>query len=432
MPFDSRQDNIILKPFPKQIQFIKNVFSAKYSFLCYGGAVGGGKTYTVLMTLLLLCNAYPKSKWVVIRESLPTLKRTTLPSFHKILPYNWIAKYNDADKIYTFKNGSQISFMSEDYAGDKDFHRFKGLEVNGFVLEQIEELQEELLSVCYLRSRRNIIEPMPHRIIMATVNPSLTWVKKRIYEPFINESLSEGWYYLPATIEDNAILSEDKDYLSNFERLDPLMYRRMVKGDWDAFAVNKPFLYCFNEQKHISEKAIRKEKAVVYLSFDFNVDPSVCVIWQEGQGWIHYIDELYLENSNIYEICAWIKSKYMNSFFMITGDASGASRHHTQKGNINSYTIIKQELRLTNEQMKVPSVNPPIEESRVLCNAVLANHTEILFNPICKKLIEDMKYTEVGEDGKIDCKGNKHRGHLLDAFRYSLNTFHNKFLINRI
>ena len=36
-------------------------------------------------------------------------------------------------------------FMTEDYANDKDFDRFKGLEVNGFLLEQIEELQEGLL-----------------------------------------------------------------------------------------------------------------------------------------------------------------------------------------------------------------------------------------------------------------------------------------------
>jgi hypothetical protein len=31
-------------------------------------------------------------------------------------------------------------FMAEDYDNDKDFDRFKGLEVNGFLLEQIEVL----------------------------------------------------------------------------------------------------------------------------------------------------------------------------------------------------------------------------------------------------------------------------------------------------
>ena len=143
----SSDTQVIFEPYPKQLEFLEAVFSGKYSFLCYGGAMGGGKTYVCLMALILLCKAFPKSKWCVIRESVPTLKRTSIESFKKLVPSNFVQSYNQKDQKWTFKNGSEIFFMAEDFSNDKELDRFKGLEVNGFLLEQIEELQEAMSKI---------------------------------------------------------------------------------------------------------------------------------------------------------------------------------------------------------------------------------------------------------------------------------------------
>ena len=42
----------------------------------------------------------------------------------------------------TFTNGSELIFMAESYDDDKDLNRFRGLEVNGAGLDEVNELQE--------------------------------------------------------------------------------------------------------------------------------------------------------------------------------------------------------------------------------------------------------------------------------------------------
>lgn len=419
---------VLFEPQPKQTQFIEAIFSGKYSFLCYGGSVGGGKSYVCIATLILLCKIYPKSKWVIIRQSLPTLKRTSIETFKKVLPVGFLKSYNQTEHIATFKNDSQITFMPEDYQNDKDFDRFKGLEVNGFLLEQIEELQQGLLDVCIMRAGRHRLPKMPKPIILANVNPTQTWAKKFVYERYKNGTLPSDWYYLPATIFDNPVLANDNDYMSRLKNLDELTYRRLINGDWSAFAVNNPFLYGFNDEKHIGECSFDPYKEL-YLSFDFNVDPITCISCQHYDDKIFIIDEFRLPNSDIYELCKRIHSKYPNALIRVTGDATGQNRSALTKGNMNYYTIIQLELGLADAQMDQPTINPAVSDSRVLCNSILQNYP-VTISPNCVKLIEDCKYVEVDDKGDIkkDRSSEYAKADLLDGFRYYLNTYFDWFL----
>lgn len=419
---------IIFEPFPRQREFYNAVKSCKYTFLTYGGAMGGGKSFVSFALLITLCRIYPNSKWVVIRDSIPTLKRTALETFKKLCPYDLLKGFNQVDLTATFNNGSRIIFMAEDWINDKDFDRFKGLEVNGFLLEQIEELQEGLLDVCLLRAGRHRISPMPRPVILATVNPTQNWVKSKIYEPYTKGTLPEDWFYLPATIVDNPELSGDPVYMANLRRLDPLTYRRHVEGDWSAFTVDRPFAYAFDPDKHIGECNYNPARELC-LSFDFNVDPITCVVAQHdgiGEG-IRFIREYRLSNSDIYELCDRIKADYPGALLLITGDATGAARSALTRGMLNYYTVIKQELGIGHGQMLQPRINPPHKDSRVLCNSLLSN-ADMLIDNSCKYLIEDLRYVEVKDDGEIDKGKDAQRSHLLDGWRYYLHTFHGKFL----
>lgn len=421
-------EQVLFKEFPKQREFTEAVFSGKYTVLTYGGAMGGGKSFVCLSILIALCKVYPDSKWVVIRDSVPTLKRTALETFKKVCPMNFLHSFNQVDLTATFKNGSRIIFMAEDWINDKDFDRFKGLEVNGFLLEQIEELQEGLLDICLLRAGRHRIKPMPRPLILATVNPTQNWVKERIYQRWSKKELPEDWYYLPATIVDNPELADDPIYMANLQRLDPITYRRHVLGDWSAFTVDKPFAYAFDFDKHVRECAYNPG-AELCLSFDFNVDPITCIVAQHdgiGEG-IKIIREYRLENSDIYELCQRILTDYPNALMLVTGDATGQARSALTKGNINYYTVIRQELGLGQGQMRQPRINPSHKDSRVLVNSLLSN-TDLIIDPSCKYLIEDLRYVEVDDNGDIDKAKDAARTHLLDGFRYYLQTFHSKYI----
>ena len=209
-------------------------------------------------------------------------------------------------------------------------------------------------------------------------------------------------------------------------QLDPITFRQEYEAQSTQTA-NRPFMYCF-EDRHISDKAVYKEGNTVYLSFDFNYNPSVCLIAQHGVGYIHIIDEIFLNNSDISEVCSHVASRYPNAHFMVTGDRSGMN-HSALNRNINYYKIIKDKLNLKDAQFKVPN-NPYFEQNIVLCNSILANHPNVFINPKCKELIYDMRFVEWdGQKIKKDDR-NKREQHadLLDAARYYFNTFHGRFI----
>lgn len=423
---------VMFEPFPKQQEFVEAVLSGNYSLLCYGGAMGGGKSFVCLATLLVLARLYPGSKWCVIRESLPTIKKTTLETFSRLVPQSFVKNYNQQELIYTFTNGSQIFFMAEDYKNDKDFDRFKGLEVNGFLLEQVEELQEELLAVCFVRAGRWIIPKMPPRpLILANVNPTLLWPKKKIYDRYRLKQLPDDWFYQPAKITDNPVLFNDAQYMHNLTaHLDSLTYRRLIDGDWNAFAVDKPYLYNFSMERHEHQDYKPNTYLPLTVSFDFNVEPMTALVGQKLDQRTGYIfDEMKIDTGSTEEMCDKIIAKYplwLNDNLFVTGDATGRNRQAVMEGNLNHYRVIKDKLNLKDSKLVVPAQNPAHKDSRVLGNSVL-QHANYFITSACQETIQDCIYASVDHKGEL-IKTKAEGRHFFDNYRYLYHAWYPDFI----
>lgn len=234
----------------------------------------------------------------------------------------------------------------------------------------------------------------------------------------------DNWTSWKFTTYDNPhIKKEEVDEARN--QLDDLTFRcEYLAEDVDLTA--NPFAYAFGQDKHV--KPLEYDSSnYLHISFDFNVDPITAVASQYIDGQIRIIKEFRLSNSNIYELCDRINASYPNAVYLVTGDATGQNRSALTVGNINYYHVIRQKLRLNDGQLKVPSVNPAVSDSRVLTNSILQNF-DIAIDPSCTFLIDDLKYVEVNQYGDIDKTKDKHRSHLLDCLRYLLNTFHSHLL----
>lgn len=110
----------------------------------YGGAIRGGKSYFLCLYALTLAFKYDKSRWLFLRESLPTLKRTLLVTFQEFLSAGFdrfVKEHNQVTNTITFHNGSQFIFMAESYDTDKELNRFRGLEINGAFIDEANEIQ---------------------------------------------------------------------------------------------------------------------------------------------------------------------------------------------------------------------------------------------------------------------------------------------------
>ncbi len=222
---------------PKQTKFAEAVFSDRYRYLFYGGAVGGAKTWCVLLVLIMLCRIFKGSRWAVVRKDLPTLKRTVIPSFEMIRPKPFVGDINRTDWIAKCANGSEILFFPESLKDDPHYTRWLGLEVNGFVFEQAEELAEKTFTMAINRAGRWKAQSkeQPPPLILGTTNPTQRWPKRMFYLPWMKGSLRPPYYFLQAKMTDNPHLTAE--YLEAQERLkevDEAGYNRFVKGDWDA------------------------------------------------------------------------------------------------------------------------------------------------------------------------------------------------------
>ena len=221
-------------PFNKQIE-AKRVADTK-TFTLYGGAIRGGKSYWLLLCLLSNCFKYDKSRWLVVRESLPTLRRTILISFQRLLDegfQQYIKEFNQQTMTVTFTNGSQIIFLAESFDTDKELNRFKGLEINGAGLDEINELQEATFNKVIERSGSWTGSSGCPIQILATCNPSGGWVKSRIYDKWKDNALPPTWAYIPAKISDNPHIP--KDYIESLKaNMPPHEYDVFVNGNWEV------------------------------------------------------------------------------------------------------------------------------------------------------------------------------------------------------
>ena len=146
-------DNIIFEPYPKQEEFIGRFFPVNTRSCAMAGRwVAVSHTfqwpapYCWLSSIPGRCGALFANPFLPSKPALEHSGRFALNT----LSHLTISR----DMTVTFNNGSQILFMAEDYANDKDFDRFKGLEVNGFIPEQIEELKRRAVR-CLFYPRRS-------------------------------------------------------------------------------------------------------------------------------------------------------------------------------------------------------------------------------------------------------------------------------------
>lgn len=207
-------------------------------------------------------------------------------------------------------------------------------------------------------------------------------------------------------------------------------FEEISQGLWGVAENNAPWAYCYSAASHVGRVSLNRSFDIK-LSFDFNRDPITCGVFQDYGNEIRGIEQIKLPNSNIYDLCDYINAKYSGVMKWVTGDATGRASNALVKDNINYYTVIKSKLNISMNQIKVHTINPTLEENRVLVNSVLHTKKVTLDKDNCGPLIFDLEHAQVLADGSLDKTDRKDPTKQLDAldcFRYYLNTFHKNIL----
>jgi hypothetical protein len=226
---------------PKQVQLMNVVTDGRFRFIGFGGGIRGTKTYGCLAVLITLCRMFPRSRWAIVRKDLPTIRRNVVPSFNKIRADTggFVREINRSEWIAHCANGSEIIFFPELYEQDPELERWKGLEVNGFLLEEGSELNEKSANKSIERAGSWVVPPteedpspkQPPPFVLVTFNPCKGWPRKWFYEPWKAGTIKPPYFFLPTTIADNPFAGEE--YKESLKYLPPEEYRRFVLGEWD-------------------------------------------------------------------------------------------------------------------------------------------------------------------------------------------------------
>jgi hypothetical protein len=100
-------------------------------------------TTAAILYMLALCEAFPGFKVAVLRKTFADLRDTVRPSFDEWIPEH--ARVESSEKRVVLKNGSSFVFHHLDRP---DFATIlKGLEINGAILDQAEQMQEPTVKI---------------------------------------------------------------------------------------------------------------------------------------------------------------------------------------------------------------------------------------------------------------------------------------------
>jgi len=296
---------------PAQQAFAEAVFSGDYTILGYGGAIRGGKSYGAIAILVTLCKVFPGSRWAIVRSDLPTIRRNVLPTFNKVraLTNGFVGEVNQSTWTAQCSNGSEIILFPESISPDPELERWKGLEVNGFLLEEANELSVKSYGKAIERAGAWIIPPTQQRptptqpppLILCTFNPSAGWVRETFYDPWRNGTIKAPFFFQPATIEDNPYLPQS--YKDNLRTMPAADYKRFVEGDWDVLAGRY-----FDELNKVSHFAPAFDKTdwgtwnipdwwEQWGSYDwgFAHHAVACAFAKDGDGQMYLVDSRWMQ-----------------------------------------------------------------------------------------------------------------------------------------
>lgn len=280
---------------PKQEQFIQAFRSRKHRYFCTAGTTGSGKSFVNIGLLHMLCCKIPGVRFFIGRKSEKNLKQTTIPSYNEIKRKSKsLNESKVVDMVAKYNNGSEIVFIWCDITKDQELNNIRGLEVNGGLFEEANQIDRKYFEIAKTRVGRWRPELCPSFIIV-NLNPSIGWLKDVFYDPWVSNKLSEGYYFIEFD-EHDAVDCSGAEYVKNLSDLAPEEYKRFVKNQWNYSSVANQLIqyeWYKNCMRFIDPEIIITDRALGVTDPAWEGDDSTVFARMHGNhiGWWEEYDQ---------------------------------------------------------------------------------------------------------------------------------------------
>lgn len=249
-----------------------NLLNASKRVTQHIGGTRSGKTYAILQWLIV--RALQETLDItVVRRTVPSLKRSVIKDFKDILSTLGIwetDRYNISDRIFTFGNGSTLSFINTD-----DPEKLRGVKSDILFIDEASEIDEESYFQLSIRCQGSIV---------LAYNPTVSpyhWLREQ-----------EECERFVTTYKDNPYLPKEMvKAIEDLEHKNPKYWAIYGKGE---FAPNEKSIFTF---QIVDENPV-EELVAMGLDFGFSNDPTAMVAVHK-KGDMLYVRELLYEKGMV-------------------------------------------------------------------------------------------------------------------------------------
>ncbi len=277
-----------------------NFLAAPEREVLYGGAAGGGKTYSLIVDPLRYCNN-PNMNALILRRTNDEL-REIIHKSQEMYPQAFPgAKWMEKKSQWTFPSGARIwmTYLEQ----EKDVLRYQG---QAFTYIGFDELTQYPTPYAwdYLRSRLRTADPSLPVYMRGTTNPGGPghgWVKKMFIDPapagkpFWATDITTGETlkypkqhakseqplfkrrFIPAKLMDNPFLYEQGDYEAMLLSLPETQRRQLLEGSWDV-AEGAAFSE-FDRRYHVTDVFAIPDNWRKFRACDYGYSSYSAVLW---------------------------------------------------------------------------------------------------------------------------------------------------------
>lgn len=280
------------EPLSVQARFISDFTS---DFCLNSGGYGSGKSLALYIKLILLVKCFPGNRILLGRKTLSDIDRAVLPELFELMPDSWY-EHRVKDGLINFSNGSQIVLFGLDamQSGNiadikKAQQKLKSLNLGGYFIDQLEEVEYEVFEVLNSRLRRVDI---PFRQGNMDCNPANFWA----YHQFKMGEMRDGDEWIPnpnnkSKLYESSMLQNPNlpwDYIRKQLAQGEAYVRRFVRGEWSTEVLIKGSVFAKEHLKQLESErklhvAIEEgceiyEQPLPHVEYRMGVDPSEGIV----------------------------------------------------------------------------------------------------------------------------------------------------------
>lgn len=283
---DIKEQDVVFRANPgPQTDFL----AASEREVFYGGARGGGKSYSLIVDPLRYCT-FEAHRALILRRTMPEL-RDLINHSHRLYKKAYPgATWREQEKEWRFPSGARIEFGYAE--SGQDVLRYQGQSYTYIGVDELPQFPDASIWND-LRGALRSVDPNIPEYMRATGNPGnvgSAWVKEMFIDPAppnttfaIPIELPDGTTeyitrrFIPAKLKDNPYLTRTKSYQTMLASLPEIRRKQWLDGSWDE-QEGRAFPD-FDRKIHVIPPYETGNSCVKFRACDWGFSTPACVLW---------------------------------------------------------------------------------------------------------------------------------------------------------